>query len=75
MFSFQSRILSSLRPKRPKYEVHQNEKTRPFFQLARQADSKNVKIFEKSLFFGKIWPRKQPKRHATSQIVCLKKLV
>ena len=54
MFSFQSWILSSLRPKRPKYEIRQNEKTRPFFQLARQANSKNVKIFEKSLFFGKI---------------------
>ena len=27
-----------------------NEKTRPFFQLAPQAETKNVKIFEKSLF-------------------------
>ena len=27
-----------------------NGKTRPFFQLARQADSKNSKFFEKSLF-------------------------
>ena len=65
----------SVRPKKANYEVHQKEKIRPFFQLARQANSKNVKIFEKSLFFGKILPRKQPRRHATSQIFCSKKLV
>jgi hypothetical protein len=51
------------------------KKSRPFFQLARQADSKNVKIFEKSLFFGKIWPRKQSSSHATSQIFCSKQFV
>ena len=65
---------SQSRPKRPKFKVHRNEKIRPFFQSARQADSKNAKKFEKSSFFNQILPRKHQKSHATSQFFCCKKL-
>ena len=41
-----------------KMKVGQIWKIRPFFQSARQADSKNAKIFEKSSFFEKICLRK-----------------
>ena len=75
MFSFQSWILGSVRPKRPKYEVHQNEKIRPFFQLARQADSKNVKIFEKNYLLEKFCQENNQEGSQTSQIFCSKKLV
>ena len=50
------------------------KKIRPFFKLARQVDSKNAKIFWKSLFFSEILLRKPLNSHATSQIFCSKKL-
>ena len=37
---------------------HQNWKIRPFFKSAHQADFKNAKIFEKSLFLVEILPSK-----------------
>ena len=63
------------RPKRPKIKIHQIEKIRPFFQSARQADSKNAKKIEKSPFFEKILSRKQWKSHETSQTFCSKNFI
>ena len=60
--------------KRPKSKIDQIQKTRPFFQSARRADSKNAKKFEKKLFFQDFLQRKPIRRHATSQNFCLKKL-
>ena len=37
-----------------KQKIPQNKKLRPFFQSAHQADSKNAKKFEKTLFFKEI---------------------
>ena len=60
--------------KRPKLKINQISKIRPFFQSARQADSKNAKKFEKSWFFKDFLQRKPIRGHATSQNFCLKKL-
>ena len=43
----------------PKLKINQIPKIRPFFQSARQADSKNAKKFEKSSFFEEILARKR----------------
>ena len=61
--------------KRPKLKIDQIPKIRPFFQSARQADSKYAKKFEKSLFFEQILPRKHCRSHATSQVFCLELLL
>ena len=48
---------------------------RPFFKLAHQADYKNAKKFEKSLFYEEILPRKPLQSHTTSHFFCSKKIV
>ena len=55
-----------------KIKVGQIWKIRPFFQSARQADSKNAKIFEKSSFFEKICHRKPARVHRPSDFFCSK---
>ena len=56
-------------------KIDQIQKTRPFFQSAHQADSKNAKIFEKSSFFENICLRKLAWVHRPSDIFCSKSCI